>query len=69
MSRTDSKEDGQRGESDLNKFRESMYFFHNVRVQCLAPAAAVDVVECFQLVGTQYQTARNRGRERANGKR
>jgi len=24
---TDSKEDGQIGESDLNKFRESMYFF------------------------------------------
>jgi hypothetical protein len=62
MRRTDSKEDGQREEFDLNKFRESMHFFYNVRVWFLAPTVWVDTTECFQLVGTEYQRAGNKER-------
>jgi len=36
MRRTDSKEDGQREEFDLNKFRESMHFLQRT---CVVPGA------------------------------
>jgi len=36
MRRTDSKKDGQRGVSDLNKFRESLYFLQRT---CVFPGA------------------------------